>query len=186
MKYKTKNEAINAAMKTIQELLSSDGYQYFSVKKDDEDVFIGLKNKGMCFAFDSQPKIEKDKIVWVRDDDDQDWIPAYATGRFTSDGWIICFPNGTTSVTRQHLAIPVHWKQYSLTNPALDSKPKIEKDQLVWVWDYANDLWLPRYATGRLIGNEIECWSGGTTSKTSNKITVSWNKYRLTDPKLDK
>jgi len=74
------------------------------------------------FFFKPQAEIKKDTPVWVRDRDfddweDQEWEPAYATGRFNEEGKILCYSSGTTSFTTSHEDAVWAWYEYSLTDP---------------------------------------------------------------------
>jgi hypothetical protein len=120
-KYKNTKEALAAADAFALEKLHQ-GYEV-SLEPHSSDphftVFYWRKGKNeywdaKSFPYTPQPEIAKDTPMWVRRG--CRWLPRYATGGFSLNGWIACYEEGRTSFTNNTGRVS-YFEEYSLTDP---------------------------------------------------------------------
>jgi hypothetical protein len=62
------------------------------------------------------PQVERDQLVWVRNEEELDWEKRFATGKFNEQGGVYCYYHGKTSCASDYDDFCA-WKYYSLTDP---------------------------------------------------------------------
>ena len=66
-------------------------------------------------AFEKNKEIYKDRLVWVRCQENEMWVQRYATGDFSDNGSILCYLEGKTS--SESMDPPTCWDYYSTADP---------------------------------------------------------------------